>query len=90
VLLAAAAWLTQLLNEERAKAGEPPTRHGDVLRAVRKVMEDLGVSAALNVEGCEYIGENGKTLPMIRFSDDVIFAVVAAVGGIGRMSHDNR
>jgi hypothetical protein len=81
VLLAAAVWLRQLLNDLRAEIGEPPIEHYNVLRATRQVREDLGVSAALSFEGGEYMDQNSQMRPMIRFSDDVLFPVVAAVGG---------
>ncbi len=55
--------------------------HKNVLRATREVMEKLGVSARLSFEPSEYMDETGKMRPMIRFSDDVLFPVVAAVGG---------
>jgi hypothetical protein len=81
VLLAAAVWLRQLLNDLRAEIGEPLIEHYNVLRATRQVREDLGVSAALSFEGGEYMDQNSQMRPMIRFSDDVFFPVVGAVGG---------
>jgi hypothetical protein len=61
-------WLTQLLNEERAKVGESPARHDNVLRATRAAREKLGISAALNFEEGHYADKNGQMRPLIRFS----------------------
>jgi len=75
------AWLMQLLNEERAKAGETPARHKNVLQATRTAMEKLGESARLNFQPSEYMDKNGQMRRLIQFSEDVIFPVTAAVGG---------
>jgi len=74
-------WMTQLLNEERAKAGEPQARHDNVLRGARTAMEKLGETALLNFEQGHYADKNGQMRPLIRFSHDVLFNVVAEVGG---------
>jgi hypothetical protein len=69
------------INEERAKVGEPPARHDNVLRATRTAREKLGESARLNFEPGEYMDKNGQMRRLIRFSDDVLLNVVAEVGG---------
>jgi hypothetical protein len=74
--------LTEIINKMRTELGEPPARHDNVLREVRRVRNNLDVSAALSFEDCYYVGRNGKTLAMIRFSEDVLPAV------IGRYSPD--
>jgi hypothetical protein len=47
-------WLTQLLNEERATAGEPPARHKNVLQATRTAMGKLGEIGRLNFQPAIY------------------------------------
>ena len=81
MLLAAAVWLRQLLNEERAKAWEPPARHDNVLRATRTAREKLGAVSLLNFEERKYVDIRGKTQPLILFSVDVLLNVAAEVGG---------
>src|SRR5262245_25078945 len=72
-------WLRPLLNELRAAAGEPPMRHADVLRSVRKAMEKLGKDGERNFASSSHVSQQGKTLPLIQFSDDVPLNVVAEV-----------
>jgi hypothetical protein len=49
-----------LLNEERAKVGEPPARHDNVLRATRTAREKLGAVSLLNFEERKYMDIRGK------------------------------
>ncbi len=58
-------WMMELLNEERAKAGEPLARHNNVLQATRKVMENLGQAGLLNFQETSYVDVQGRTQPMI-------------------------
>ncbi len=74
-------WLKQLLNEERAKVGEPPALHDNVLRATRTAREKLGEIGLLNFEETSYLDKQGRSQRLIRFSDDVLLNVVAEVGG---------
>ncbi len=72
-------WLTQLLNEERAKAGEPPAPHKNVMRGARTAMEKLGESVRLNFEPVEYLDKHGKTLPLIGMSE-IALPVISEAG----------
>jgi hypothetical protein len=73
--------LTEIINKMRTELGEPPARHDNVLREVRRVRNNLDVSAALSFDDGSYLDRNGQIRPEIQFSDEVIFNVLAEVGG---------
>jgi hypothetical protein len=74
-------WLTELLNELRKEAGEKPARRDNVLQSTRKVMKKLGDIGLLNFQESDYVNIQGKSQPMLRFSDAVLLNVVAEIGG---------
>jgi hypothetical protein len=73
-------WLTEMLNELRAEAGEPLAQHKNVLQAVRKEMEKLGEIGRLNFQPTTYTDRFGRSQPMIQFSN----AVILNVGAVDR------
>jgi hypothetical protein len=56
-------WLTQLLNEEGVKIGEPPVRRDNVLQATRTAMKKLGETHRLNFQEISYADKYGRSQP---------------------------